>query len=79
MHHPRETASVAALHAGYGTAPAWDERRRAMLARCEQLRQRCAADGDVDAERTWAARLATTSSWDAAGEAVDRRPGESGG
>jgi tRNA A-37 threonylcarbamoyl transferase component Bud32 len=63
MHHPHEAASVDALYEGYGAELPWDERQRVMLERCEVLRLRCVAAGDVAAARTWAARALTTSSW----------------
>jgi aminoglycoside phosphotransferase (APT) family kinase protein len=67
MHHPSETASVEALYDGYGERPPWDDRKRVMLERCEEMRRRCHAAGDADAERMWAVRRSATSTWDDTG------------
>ena len=63
MHHPTATAEVDALFVGYGERPEWSLRHAAMLTRCERLRQRCEAEGLLDAEAMWQARLTATNAW----------------
>ncbi|MFI2424294.1 hypothetical protein ACH5A7_09325 [Streptomyces sp. NPDC018955] len=44
--------------------PTWTDRRAAMLARCEQLRQFCDRwEADGPGMRQWKERVAMTASW----------------
>jgi tRNA A-37 threonylcarbamoyl transferase component Bud32 len=74
MHHPSETASIEAMFDGYGETPPWDDRKRVMLERCEELRLRCHAAGDAAAEQMWAVRVSATSAWDGRGPSDPRGP-----
>jgi aminoglycoside phosphotransferase (APT) family kinase protein len=55
MHHPTETAALAALFEGYGARPPWLRRRRFMMERCALLRE-------VSSD-PWEERHAITSEW----------------
>jgi len=63
MHHADATSALDALFAGYGERPDWSLRHAAMLRQCARLRQRCEAEGLLDAEATWRARLTSTRGW----------------
>ena len=63
MHHPAAIGALHALFAGYGEHPEWSLRHAAMLRQCERLEQRCEAEGLLDVQVMWQARLAVTNSW----------------
>lgn len=63
MHHPVATSALDALFVGYGQHPDWPVRHTAMLEQCERHRERCAAEGLLDAEAMWRERLAATTGW----------------
>lgn len=63
MHHPVATGALDALFVGYGQHPDWLVRHAAMLKQCERMRQRCAAEGLLDAEAMWRERLTATTGW----------------
>lgn len=65
MHHPRCIHALGHFFRAYGgRVPSWVDRRAAMLARCEQLRQFCDRwDPNGPGVRQWQERTATTASW----------------
>ena len=77
MHHDADSRALEGLYAGYGRRPPWERRHAAMLARCEELRTRCAREGQQAAATMWAARTDATAGWDegdGAPRPADRRP-----
>jgi Ser/Thr protein kinase RdoA (MazF antagonist) len=64
MHHPNSTGSLTAFFDGYGERPTWDERRRAMVARCRSLEAFARRwDPEGDGVRAWQERARTTDAW----------------
>ena len=65
MHHAADVHVVHGLFAGYGSRPPWRRRHAAMLERCEELRERCAQQGQQGAAIMWAERAEVTAGWEA--------------
>jgi aminoglycoside phosphotransferase len=65
MHHPQGSHALDHFFRAYGgQVPPWLDRRAAMLARCEQLRQFCDRwEPNSPGVRQWRERIATTAGW----------------
>jgi aminoglycoside phosphotransferase len=65
MHHPAATGALPRFFEAYGCRPAWEERRSAMVHRCQELQQFCHRwDPDGPGEQQWRARAARTVRWE---------------
>lgn len=66
MHHPGAVPALPAFFDSYGWTPPWDERKRAMLARCRFLEDFCVRwDSGGAGVQQWKERAATTALWGA--------------
>jgi aminoglycoside phosphotransferase (APT) family kinase protein len=64
MHHPQSVTALGALFDGYGLAPAWSSRQRAMIAQCRAILDLCQRwQPGGEPVRQWQHRLAITESW----------------
>jgi len=64
MHHPQSITALGALFEGYGSAPAWSARQRAMIAQCRAMLDLCQRwQPGGEPVRQWQNRLAVKGSW----------------
>jgi aminoglycoside phosphotransferase len=62
MHHGAHVDQLGEFFDAYGPRPSWEERREAMLTRCQQLLDLCRRSS-VDAAQVWQQRLQITARW----------------
>jgi aminoglycoside phosphotransferase (APT) family kinase protein len=62
MHHGAHVDQLAEFFDAYGLQPTWQQRRVAMLTRCQQLLDMCQRWSD-DAAQVWQQRLQITARW----------------
>lgn len=62
-HHPHRVSCLDELFAGYGTRPAWSERKAEMLLICRRCREFCRRWQSPDAVALWDERIAATQAF----------------
>jgi aminoglycoside phosphotransferase (APT) family kinase protein len=62
MHHGAHVDLLGEFFDAYGLRPSWEQRRAAMLTRCQQLLDMCRR-WSVDAAQVWQQRLQITARW----------------
>ncbi len=63
MHHPASVGALPALFTAYGERPPWAARQRSMIAKCQQLEERCRAEGLDEVMTLWAERRRQVAGW----------------